>query len=282
MSALAGKRILLTGGSMGIGQAIAQELAAQGARMLLIARGEEALDETLATLPGQGHARAALDVGDPEAWASLGAELDDLHGAVCAAAVIDPVGPVGSYDPAAFWATMQINVLGTLLTVHHALPALRASRGAIVTFSGGGATKPLTRYDAYATSKAAVVRLTENLAEVLAEDGIRINAVAPGFVATRMHESTLAAGPEGAGADYHERTLRDLEQGGVPPEQAAGLVALLLSDEGAGITGKLLSAQWDPWDDPQFRARLAADPDLATLRRIDDMFFGALPQEARA
>src|SRR5205807_10434571 len=111
---------------------------------------------------------------------------------------------------------LEVNVVGTLAAIHASVPALSASSGAIVTFSGGGATAPLARYDAYAASKAAVVRLSENLAGELARRGVRINCVAPGFVATGIHESTLAAGPALAGADYFEHTRTQLERGGVP------------------------------------------------------------------
>jgi NAD(P)-dependent dehydrogenase (short-subunit alcohol dehydrogenase family) len=252
---------------MGIGLATAQELAGRGHEIVLVARGGEELERACATLPGDGHTWNALDVSDDGAWRSL--VLQDLHGLVCAAAVIDPVGAVGQYAPAEFRRTLEINVCGTLFAIHHCLPALRAGGGAIVTFSGGGGTAPLPRYDAYAASKAAVVRLTENLATEIAP--ITINAVAPGFVATRMHDSTLSAGPERAGGEYYERTLRDLDRGGVPPAEAAELVAMLLS--GVPFTGKLISAQWDPWRDPEFRERLAGDPNLGTVRRIDSMLF---------
>jgi NAD(P)-dependent dehydrogenase (short-subunit alcohol dehydrogenase family) len=104
---------------------------------------------------------------------------------------------------------------------------------------------------------------------VLAESGVRVNAVAPGFVATRMQAAVLAAGPQRAGTDYHHRTRRQIDEGGVPPEAAAELVAFLLSDAASGITGKLISAQWDNWRDPDARRRLAEDPDFATLRRVD-------------
>jgi NAD(P)-dependent dehydrogenase (short-subunit alcohol dehydrogenase family) len=274
-------RILVTGGSMGIGRAVAEELAAHGAELLLVARGEEELEETRSALPGHGHEAAALDVSDEDAWMALASRLQRLDGLVAAAGVLEPVGPIGSYEPAEFRRTIEINLLGTLLAIHHCLPALRASRGAVVTFSGGGGTGPLPRYDAYAASKAGVVRLTENLAAELAEDGIRVNAVAPGFVATRMHETTLDAGPEAAGSEYFARTQRDLAAGGVPASEAAELVRLLLDAVAAPFSGRLLSAQWDPWRDAAFRERLAAEPDLATLRRIDDVFFAAVPEETR-
>jgi NAD(P)-dependent dehydrogenase (short-subunit alcohol dehydrogenase family) len=274
-------RVLVTGGSMGIGRAVAKELASNGVELVLVARGVGPLEEARDALPGEGHEAHALDVSDERAWSMLVGRLERLDGLVTAAGVLGPVGPVGSYEPAEFWRTIEINLLGTLLAIHHCLPALRAARGAIVTFSGGGATGPLPRYDAYAASKAAVVRLTENLASQLADDGIRVNAVAPGFVATRMHEATLAAGPESAGAEYFARTRHDLSEGGVPPSEAAQLVRLLLDAEVSPFSGKLLSAQWDPWRDPAFRARLAAEPDLATLRRIDDVFFAATAERTR-
>ena len=274
-------RVLVTGGSTGIGRAVAEALASCGMELLLVARGAGPLEEARGALSGEGHEAHALDVSDERAWGTLAAQLGRLDGLVTAAGVLAPIGPIGSYEPAEFWRTLEINLLGTLLAVHHCLPALRAARGAVVTFSGGGATGPLPRYDAYAASKAAVVRLTENLASELSSDGIRVNAVAPGFVATGMHEATLGAGPEAAGADYFARTERDLAEGGVPPGEAAELVRLLLDAQAAPFSGKLLSAQWDPWRDAAFRARLATEPDLATLRRIDDVFFAAVPEEAR-
>jgi 3-oxoacyl-[acyl-carrier protein] reductase len=258
-------RVLVTGGSMGIGAACARRLAREGWSVLLAARGREALAATLATLDGEGHATLALDVGDPAAWAA--ADLGELDALVHAAAVIGPIGAAADVDPAAFLDVLRVNVLGTFLAVRSCLPLL--GDGPIVAFSGGGATGPLARYDAYAASKAATARLVENLAA----DGVRINAIAPGFVATRMHDATLAAGPAGAGVAYHERTRAELEAGGTPPDVAAELVSFLLSDAAQGISGRLLSAPWDPWRDPGFQARLRDERDLATLRRIDDQFF---------
>jgi len=278
-----GRRIVVTGGSMGIGAAVAHALAERGAELVLIARGAEELEATLAALPGDRHEVRPFDVSDEAAWRAVAPELGELHGLVCAAAVLDPVGPIGSYEPERFRRTLEVNVVGTLLAVHHCLPALRASKGAVVTFSGGGGTGPLPRFDAYAASKAAIVRLSENLAAELEESGVRVNCVAPGFVATRMHEATLAAGPEAAGAGYYERTRRELEEGGVPAAEVAELVCLLLGDpEPVPFTGRLISAEWDPWRDEAYRDRLGAAPDLATLRRIDGMQFAPVAEEQSA
>jgi NAD(P)-dependent dehydrogenase (short-subunit alcohol dehydrogenase family) len=277
------RHVIVTGGSMGIGLAASRALAERGVRLTLVARGAEALRSAAAELPGDGHRTHALDVSDERAWPACVEQLGELHGLVCAAGMLGPIGPIGEYAPTDFRRTIEVNLLGTLLAIHHCLPALRAGRGAIVTFGGGGATAPLPRYDAYASSKAAVVRLSENLAGELLEDGVRINCVAPGFVATRMHERTLAAGPQAAGADYFERTQRELESGGVPASEAAELVCQLLEgDPDARFTGKLISAQWDPWREPRFRRRLTEEVDLATLRRIDDALFTTVGRRASA
>jgi NAD(P)-dependent dehydrogenase (short-subunit alcohol dehydrogenase family) len=275
-----GRRILITGGSMGIGAAVARSLAERGARVVLVARGADALKRTLGELPGNRHEARALDVTDESGWQALAADLGELHGLVCAAGVLEPVGPVGSYEPSAFRRTLEVNVYGTLLAVHYCLPALRATRGPIVTFSGGGGTAPLPRFDAYAASKAAIVRLTENMALDLSDTGIRVNCVAPGFVATRMHQATLDAGPAAAGAEYFTRTRRELAAGGVPVGEAAELACMLLGGrEPVPFTGRLISAQWDPWRKPSYHEQLRAVRDLATLRRIDGVLFAPVPAE---
>jgi 3-oxoacyl-[acyl-carrier protein] reductase len=280
---LSGRRVLITGGSKGIGRAAADALAARGWRVALLAREEHALQRARSELPGDGHDVFVMDVADETAWDRLAPRLRDLQGLVCAAAVLDPVGPIGSYAVADFRRTLEVNVLGTMLAIRACLPALLASRGAVVTFSGGGATAPLPRFDAYAASKAAVVRLSENIAVELADQGVRVNGVAPGFVATGIHQSTLAAGPGLAGAEYFEHTRAELKRGGVPASEAAELVCLLLEgDPDAPFTGKLISAQWDAWREPSFRRRLAEERDLATLRRIDDELFAAIGEPARA
>jgi len=275
-SRIATRRVLVTGGSAGIGLEVSQELARRGASVVIAARDLDAVRAAVGGLDGEGHQGLGLDVADHGAWPEAIAAIDaggPLHGLVTAAGELGPIGLLEELEPAALTHTIAVNLTGTMLALHHALPHLRRAAGRAVTFSGGGATSPLPRYDAYAASKAAVVRLTENVA---AASEVEVNCVAPGFVATRIHAGTLSAGPEAAGREYHERTVAGLAEGGFPAREAAELVCFLLSDAAAGITGRLLSAQWDPWREDEFRARLRADPELATLRRIDDQAFGRL------
>lgn len=273
---LAGRRVVLTGASGGIGRAVAHELAGRSARLVLVGRRRQPLEELAGGLEGGPHRIEVMDVTDESGWTDLGSRLareGGLDGLVTAAGVLGPVGPTGTWSVTDLRRVLEVNLVGTVAPILALVGLLGDARGSIVTFSGGGATSPLPRFDPYAASKAAVVRLTENMAADLAERRVRVNAVAPGFIATGMHEATLAAGPERAGAAYFDRTRRALGSGGDSPADAAELAAFLLSADAEGITGRLISAVWDPWRDSAFRDRLRREPDLATLRRIDDRQF---------
>jgi NAD(P)-dependent dehydrogenase (short-subunit alcohol dehydrogenase family) len=156
----------------------------------------------------------------------------------------------------------------SLFAVHRCDRPSRSGRS-IVTFGGGGATAPLPRFDAYAASKAVVARLTENLAAALAP--LAVDCVAPGFIATRLRQVTLATGTEAAGAELYERTRQVIGEGGFSAAEAAELMALLLEDP--PCSRKLISARWDPWRYVAFQRPLAEDRDLGTVRRIDGFQF---------
>lgn len=262
---------------MGIGFVCAEAVLEAGGAVTIAARGVDRLEEARRELAGRfgpgAVSAVAGDVGDPADAERLvehatAAGEDGLHGLIHAAAVIGPIGPALETDPGDWFDALRINLLGTLLVLRAAASRMRQKGGGrIVLFSGGGATSPFPNYTAYACSKVGVVRLAETLAIELAGEGIAVNAIAPGFVATRMHDATLKAG-ERAGDAYLERTRRGLEDGGVPPELAARAAVFLLSDRSAGITGRLLAAPWDDWDDwPEHRAEIEGS-DLFTLRRI--------------
>ncbi len=103
-------------------------------------------------------------------------------------------------------------------------------------------------FSAYAASKAAVVRLTETLAEELREFQLTVNAIAPGALNTRLLGEVLSAGSDVVGKAFYEKSVKQRDSGGVPLEKAASLCVYLASEISDGITGKLISAQWDPWE----------------------------------
>jgi 3-oxoacyl-[acyl-carrier protein] reductase len=139
--------------------------------------------------------------------------------------------------------------------------------GRIVLFAGGGAAAPFPNYTAYACGKAGLVRLTETVALELAPARIQVNCIAPGFVVTRLHEQTLAAG-ERAGKDFLEMTRQQIEKGGVSASVGAEAAVFLVSDAAEGITGKFVAAPYDGYGEWPGHLEELSGSDLFTLRRI--------------
>lgn len=276
---LKGKVVFITGGSIGLGFAAAKACAEAGAKVIIAARTEADLANALKELNkiGPGHESYKLDVGDAAEvqkaadWAKK--KFGQIDGLVNCAGVYGPIGPIHEIDMAEFEKAIKINFLGTVFMCHSFVPLLRKSSGRIVNFSGGGAATPFANFSAYATSKIALVRLSENLSEELKPLGIAVNAVAPGFVVTRLHQDTLKAGESKAGKGFLEKTKQEMEKGGVPPEKAANLTVYLLSEKSDGINGKFISAPWDDWQNPEWIAKLKGSKNFTTLRRIDAKSF---------
>lgn len=273
---LSGLNTLITGGSQGFGRALVEAFLAEGANVVFCARTAADVALAHATLaaslrPAQQLIGVACDVADPASVAALfarAAQLGPLHAVVNNAGIYGPIGPTEEVSLADWTQAWQINVTGTLLVCQQAARAMKPRRaGKIINISGGGATNPMPRFAAYAATKAAVVRLTETLAEEYRADHIDVNAVAPGALRTRLTAQVLAAGPEKAGAEFFAKNKKWSDEGAADPKLGAALCVYLASAESDGITGKLISAQWDPWKDPaKFRA--LATGDVYTLRRI--------------
>ena len=275
---LHGRGILITGGSQGFGKAVAEACIDAGADVFVCARGEAGLEETCRGLrerarAGQQVASLAVDVSDPDAVGELiaaaCAQLPRFVGLVNNAGVYGPKGRLED-TPWRDWArAIEINLFGTVLPCQAAIPVFRlAGYGKIVNLSGGGATAPLPNLSSYAASKAAVVRLSETLAHETAGAGIDINAVAPGALNTRLLEEVLSAGAEKVGKAFYEKALQQKANGGAPLDKGAALCVYLLSAESDGISGRLISALWDPWSSLAQRAGELAKTDVYTLRRI--------------
>ena len=281
MDKLNSKRIIITGGSLGIGFAIAKACAGQGAEVIIAARDQGNLEDSLKKIKSiseKNHIAYSLDVGDLKAVKVFAEWIKNeglvVNGLVNCAGIYGPIGKTPNIDMENFTHAIRINFLGTVYMCSVFSPLLVSSTNKkIVNYSGGGAASPFPNYSAYASSKAAIVRFTENLSRELDDDGFDINCIAPGFVITRLHQETVGAGAEMAGPGFYENTKKQIEEGGVPPEIAAELTIFLLSEDADGITGKFLSAPWDPWQDKTFQEKLREDNDLATLRRIDDKYF---------
>ncbi|MBI2887068.1 MAG: SDR family oxidoreductase [Chloroflexi bacterium] len=281
---LQGRVAVITGGGRGIGAAIALEFAAAGAALALASRTPSELAQVVTRCEALGALciTQPTDVADPAAVRHLMeqavARFQRLDILVNAAGVYGPIGLITDVETEAWVRALHVNLLGTLYACQQAVPVMmRQGFGRIINFSGGGATAPLPRFSAYGVSKAAVVRLTETLAEEVRPYSITVNAIAPGAVDTRLQDEVLQAG-ERAGDLYQRiQALRESGAGGTPPEVPAKLALFLASEASDGLTGRLISAPHDPWrewDAGKIHA-LEGTP-WFTLRRIDPFTIGPL------
>jgi NAD(P)-dependent dehydrogenase (short-subunit alcohol dehydrogenase family) len=278
MKTLSGRYAIITGANQGLGLAIAQAFVTQGAAVLLCARDENKLKQAQRAVSplaaaGQKVEILVTDVSKEDEVSRLAEHafsifprLDIL---VNNAGIYGPKGKIEEVDWNEWVRAIEINLLGSILMCRALLPHFRKNHyGKIIQLSGGGATNPLPYLSAYAASKAAIVRFIETLADEVQEDHIDVNAIAPGALNTRLLDEVLEAGPEKVGQSFYDRSLKQKSEGGAPLEKGADLVVFLASSASDGITGKLISAMWDPWEDFSEHLDKLQKTDIYTLRRI--------------
>jgi len=264
------RNVLITGASRGLGEAIAREFWKTGAHVLLTARGLGAL-EALRNELGERVSLFAADlsaIGAPEqiaAWAFETVPYVDVL--VNNAAITGPIGKFWLNDQAAWEETMRVNLLSPAALMRAVIPRMTRG-GAIINLSGGGAVAPRANFSAYAAAKTALVRLSENIAVEAAEMGVRVNCIAPGVMNTELLRDVVRADAGDVGEEFAkvERLIADGKT--MDPSIPARLCVYLASDAARGITGRLISAQWDPWARLHEFAGELQRSDVYTLRRI--------------
>ena len=129
----------------------------------------------------------------------------------------------------------------------------------------------MPRFTSYFTSKFALAGFSEVLADELSEKNIQVNSISPGAVNTFLNKYLIKQGPKKSGREMYEQALKQKKEGGTPPQIAANLVAYLASDEANHISGRLLSAKWNP---PEKLKRIKGfTRNLFRLRRVDQELF---------
>jgi 3-oxoacyl-[acyl-carrier protein] reductase len=241
---VAGRAVLVTGGSRGIGRAVAAAFAAAGDRVAVHHRDSAELAErTRAALPGDGHLVVGGDIGDPEAVRALvdaaAAGLGGIDVLVNNAASYSPHPPGEvTYErwQQAWRRTVEVNLLGTANVTFCALPHLRraAGGGRVVNVSSRGAFRGEPEVPAYGASKAGVNSFGQSMAVALARDGIAVSTVAPGFVETDMTNETLKP-PRGAEIRAQSPFGRVAR-----PQEVAAAVLYLASAEAEWASGAVL------------------------------------------
>jgi NAD(P)-dependent dehydrogenase (short-subunit alcohol dehydrogenase family) len=255
----AAKTVLITGAGRGIGRAIALDLARQTpANLILVSRTETCL-ETAKQCEAirAGSARAFVwDVSEigPKRDAVLAAvsAAEGPIGAVLAAGVLGPTGPFVGNDLAAWWRAVEVNVRGTVATIHGLLPRmLKDGAGRMVLFAGGGSAYGYPSFSSYGMAKAALVRFTETLAMEIGDRGPLVTIVAPGANDTDMLAEVKAAGGS-------IKTTVSIEE----PCRAA---RRLLTEDTRGLHGRFIHVR-DEWT-PESAQKLPEG--MWKLRRVE-------------
>ncbi len=256
---LADATAVVTGGSKGMGRAVAEILATDGARVAVMAHGREALDETSAALLAAGSPDAvgiSVDMTDPGSIAAGFAEVADRWGSLNI--LVHTIGPAAGrfeqLDDSDWDTAFSLGTMSAVRSVRGALPLLRAAEwGRVVIFSAHSIQRQSPILVAYTASKAAVTSIAKNLAKSLAPDGILVNAVCPGSIVTASFTENLKDIFAAEGLDptdptdvmtWIDRTFHqpaDLGRAGLPDE-VASLVAYLASKRNGYVTGACVNA----------------------------------------
>lgn len=244
-SRLDGKVAIVTGGSRGIGQAIAHKLAARGAKLVVTSRKPEAIEAAAAALREQGAEAEAIachggDVSAIEAMVQQAVQKFGQVDVLVNNAATNPYfGPMMGVEWPAWEKTFEVNVRGYFATAKAVAQHLmdRGAPGSIINVSSVLGTMGGPLQGVYAMTKAAVISMSQTLAIELGHAKIRVNAIAPGFIDTRFSAALTGSESISKGIVAHTPLGRIGE-----PDDVSGLVAFLASEESRFITGATLVA----------------------------------------
>lgn len=275
---LQNKGAIITGGARGIGFAIAKELIRQKATVVICSRTKSELNKALKLLNGKnkvafGIVCDVLKLSDCKKLINFAEKkLKKIDILVNNAGIYGPIGPLKSLNLKDFKKTIEINLMGMVYLSNLVIPLMEKNNGGkIINLCGAGVggSKTMPNFSAYFTSKFAVAGFSEVLADELAEKNILVNAISPGAVNTHLNNYLLKQGPKRSGKEIYEKALELKKSGGTPPIFAAKLVAYLSSNNSNHITGRLLSAKWNP---PEKLIQKQLSNNLYKLRRVDQEF----------
>jgi NAD(P)-dependent dehydrogenase (short-subunit alcohol dehydrogenase family) len=251
MEALTGKHVVVTGGGRGIGKAIAERLAAEGASLSLLAPNLDELEQVAERVGGDAH---FCDIRDRAGVDAAFAAAASAHGPIHALVANSGVGGANVDGPAdRFEEILQTNLFGGYWCVRAAVRHLAAGPETrhVVVIASILARIAVPGYTAYSASKAGLLGLVRSFSAELAPDGVQVNAICPGWVETDMAWQGIDAIVEATGMTREEAVadaLRAVPLGRMGrPEDIAGTVAYLLSPDSRGVTGQAIDQNGGAW-----------------------------------
>ncbi|MFC1784207.1 SDR family oxidoreductase [Candidatus Neomarinimicrobiota bacterium] len=273
---LKNKVAIVTGGSRGIGKAIADRFAQEGCKLMLASRTKSELVKTSELIKNKFSVEVSTyetDVGNEDEVNSMVLQTITDFGKVDIlvnnAAIIGPIGEILLIGGKEFFDTIKNNVGGTVFCTKAVIPHMKSQKkGTIINLSGGGGLYPLPYFDAYSASKAAIVRLTENFALELEKYNINVTAISPGAVNTKMFDEQLMADKTSVGEKNWQDLQNRLRTGGDSIEKAPELALFIASQNRKELNGRVISAIWDDWTKISRQKDKIIDTDIFQMRRI--------------
>jgi meso-butanediol dehydrogenase / (S,S)-butanediol dehydrogenase / diacetyl reductase len=242
---LNGKIALVTGGGSGIGAAITRRFVNDGAKVCIVGRRQEVLDQLAESLPEGKVAKCPGDVTKQEDVKRMIATALTLEGklnVLANVAGISGAGSVTEADPDQWRNILDINLFGPFLLMKAAIPhMIEGGGGSVINVSSIGGLSAMQSRSAYCTSKAALIMLTQQAAVDYGAQNIRCNAICPGTVKTAMIEKALANLVASLGSDVDSVIKKCMED--VPlrraaePDEVTGICSFLASDDSSYMTG---------------------------------------------
>ena len=270
------KVAIVTGGSRGIGKAIAQRFAQEGCNLVLASRTKSELKMTAESIIKNFSVNVSFyptDMANEDEVQSMVHKTIDRFGKISIlvnnAAIIGPLGEISNINGQEFFDTLKNNVGGTFLCSKAVITFMKSQKqGCIINFSGGGGLNPFPYYDSYSASKAAIVRLTENFALELEKYDINVTAISPGAINTEMFKEQLKAGKNSIGEKNWLALQDQLASGGESIDKASELALFIACQDGKELNGRVISAIWDNWKEIENNKDNIINTDIFKMRRI--------------
>lgn len=248
---LRGKRAVVTGASMGIGRAIARELALEGVAVALIARGAGRLEEAAAAIAAESGSPCHAIPADLADAAALDAAMDAAEAALGGVDILvnnagaTPMGRIGESDDATWQKSLSLKLMGYVRCARRLTPAMRQRKwGRVVNIIGRSGHQPRPNYIVGSSVNASLLAFTHALAAECAPDNVLVTGVNPGPIATPRWDALVAQGAAGAGRDpaaENAAAIAGVALGRLGrAEEVSGLVAFLCSDRAGFIAGTMI------------------------------------------
>ncbi len=274
MISLASRIGVIAGATGFLGSLLAEHYSSLGVSLILIGRDAQKIKDLERDLKAKSDSEVKTLIVDFEGdyisylHEELAPYKNQIDFFICAIGDQQPIGPTVLTDQHEWIKSIHTNLIVPVNLVRlFAGFFVDNSKGSIIVTSGGGATKARPNFSAYASGKAGLVRFVETLAEELIETQIRINAIAPGVLPSRMMNEILND-PVKAGLTEVELARNRLQDTLWDKKKVMSLCDFLISDLSNGVSGKLISAHWDNWAEWPKHINDLMRSDLYTLRRI--------------